>query len=352
MSKKTEKKRQGKPIHDHFFRETYGEPAYALDLFRLVLSEKELSLFDLESLTPEIATYIDDQGHEKRADLIYSIQFKGFPGHAAKVIFIFEHKSAQDPRTAPQLLGYQTAIYQRQRHLKERYPIISILVYQGKNPWRAPMGFQDYLFEGYPDKLISALQETLGGSIINFTFKFLNIYEINIDALKNNLKSAVILCSMQEIWNSEEDKDVIGKVFLHAKRLSPEERKVLLGRAASYFHQYNPAVFTREAVQEIEERFVNEEDRVMPALLDEVREEGRAEGREEGRAEGKEEGKEEGREEGRAEGKEEGREEGREEGITEVALRMLEEGTDVHLVSRLTRLDIKKVRKLSQEVKK
>ena len=61
---------------------------------------------------------------------------------------------------------------------------------------------------------------------------------------------------------------------------------------------------------------------------------------------GKEEGREEGKEEGREEGKEEGREEGREETTRTIAIKLIQQGTEIEIIKAVTGLSVKAIEDL------
>ena len=63
--KKEEKKDIHKPIHDIFFRDIYSHKKFCPDILRLVLTERELQLLDLNTLNLEVNTIVNE-GKEKK----------------------------------------------------------------------------------------------------------------------------------------------------------------------------------------------------------------------------------------------------------------------------------------------
>ena len=59
-------------LHDHFFKEIYSQTKYCVDILKLVLSKKEMNLFDWTTLKTEATTFVDKQFKEKRMDLVVS----------------------------------------------------------------------------------------------------------------------------------------------------------------------------------------------------------------------------------------------------------------------------------------
>ncbi|MCY4643129.1 MAG: Rpn family recombination-promoting nuclease/putative transposase, partial [Bacteriovoracales bacterium] len=106
-----EKKLKG-PIHDHLFKGVYQGTRYALDIFSLVLTKREFQLFNWKTLRSELTDYIDEEGKEKRADLVFSVSLKSSK-KKAKILFLFEHKAQRRRDLFSQMLTYQAAIYSR-----------------------------------------------------------------------------------------------------------------------------------------------------------------------------------------------------------------------------------------------
>ena len=280
-------------------------------LFHLVLSKREFELFNWKTLHCELTDYVDEEWREKRTDLIFSVALKNSQKRA-KILFLLEHKGQTDKTLFPQLLAYQSAMYSRQN-----YPVIPILIYQGRGPYKGPRDFHAHL---------KALRPSVGSAfkknILNFTPKVLDIQAL-VSSVTKNLTTKPILYIMQSIYRLNTAK--IEELFIMGRDIPLREREALMERAVDYIRQYDKK-FTWKVLQEIEEKVLPEEDRIMPALkfsLDEAREEGIEKGIEKGMEKGKE----------------------------EVALRMLQEKTDLRLIYRFTGLSSEKLWALSQKLK-
>ncbi|MCY4643590.1 MAG: Rpn family recombination-promoting nuclease/putative transposase [Bacteriovoracales bacterium] len=301
-----------RPLHDLLFKETYQKPKYALDIFRLVFTKKEFGLFNWKTLRPELTTYVDEEWKEKRTDLLFSVRLKNSQ-KTAKILFLLEHKSRKDDKLLFQILAYQALIYARQNH-----PVIPILIYQGrkKGPYPGPLVFQESLAT-----LTPALKKAFGKNILNFTARLLNIQEFNIGQ-KKDLTTKPILFIMRNVFSLNKKK--VEELFGMGEELSRRERKALMERAVDYIHQYDKA-FSWKVLQEIEEKILDGEDRIMPALkisLDEAESRGVKKGIEKGIERGKE----------------------------EVALQMLEEGADIRMICQYTKLTPEQVKQLSKKM--
>ena len=137
-------------LHNHLFCEVYGEAKYALDLFRLILTPWEFDLFDWSTLRSQATVFLKETFKERRADLIFSVQMKN-SNVIANIIFLFEHKSYNDPLFFLQLLEYQLDIYIQSQRKQMPCIVIPVLVYAGKASWRYPLSFHEYLRLSHPD---------------------------------------------------------------------------------------------------------------------------------------------------------------------------------------------------------
>ncbi len=153
--KTSEKRKQQSQSHNALFNETFLNERYCLDIFRLVLTTQEFKLFNWKTLKPEITVFTDEEGNERRIDLLFSVQVKGSQKRV-RLFFLLEHKSHQDSQVLQQILRYQTLVYNRWN-----YPVIPILVYHGRQKhWRGPLNFQDSL-----DGLTPVLRQKFGKNI-------------------------------------------------------------------------------------------------------------------------------------------------------------------------------------------
>ena len=264
------KKSSKHSIHDLFFKEVYSNKRYSLDIFVLILTPSEFSLFDWETLKSEMTSFIDHDQKEKRMDLVFSVKLKRSK-KTAKILFLLEHKSHQKNDLMVQMLEYQTGIYQ-----KSKTPVIPILIYHGREKkWKGSLKFQDSL-----ENITPSIRRKFGKNILDFTCRFLNIAELNISAKTNKLVSAPVLLVLQQIWKLNER--TVARFFILSNNLSLKDRTDLTMKAVNYVRKNDPS-FTWKRFVEIEKNTIkNEEDRVMFSLedtLEEVREEEREEGR-------------------------------------------------------------------------
>ncbi len=267
-------------IHDIFFKEIYADKRYSLDIFKLVLTKTEYSLFDWKTLKSELTSFVDTEQREKRMDLTFSVKLKRGK-QTARILFLLEHKSYRNDDLLVQMLEYQTGIYRR-----TRTPVIPILVYHGKEKkWRGVLNFQDSL-----KGLTPTVRRKFQKNILNFTCKLLNIRELNIRGSAKKLVTAPVLLILQQIWKL--DANNVEEFFLLSQHLPDKERRDLIMKASNYIRKNDPGFHWHRLI-EIEEKVITEKgERIMFSLkdtLDEVKEEGRQEGIEKGIKKGKQE---------------------------------------------------------------
>ena len=276
-----------------------------------------------------MTVFTDEEGNERRMDLLFSVQVKGSKKRV-RLFFLLEHKSYQDSQVLQQILRYQTCVYNRWN-----YPVIPILVYHGRQKdWRGPLDFQDSL-----DGLTPVLRQKFGKNILNFRCKLLNIHNINLySGIARNLLSKPILLIMGSIWKIR--PETIVELFQMGTSLDEKDQKFLIYKAVDYIRRNDPS-FTLSVLRKIEKENIEEDQRIMSVLqcsLDEAEEKGMRKGRKEGR--------EEGHEKGREEGHEKGREKGLIEGTQKAALRMIQNGFKAEAICLCTGLTSKEVEEL------
>ena len=316
-------------LHDSVFKQIYSHRRYCLDIFRLVLTPQEFKLFNWKTLKPQITTFVDEQGQEKRTDLIFSVKLK--KSHkTAQIFFLIEHKSRNRKGTLTQMLHYQTGIYTR-----SSAPVICVLVYHGEaKRYRGKLSFQDSLKDFTP-----ALRRRFGKNVLNFTCRLLNIQALDISKKARHLTSRPILYILQNIWRL--DKEVVRQLFKISRGLGRKDRKFLIDKATDYIRRYDPD-FSWDVVDEIEKKTVKKkEERVMSPLQETLDEE-----REKGLQKGLQKGIQKGLLQGMQKGMQKGRQEGKMEEKQAMIAKMLKKNLQISVISEVTGLSKAQIKKL------
>ena len=112
-------------IHDIFFKKIYLEDKYTLDLFKLIFTKEEFSLFNWQTLKSQRNEFVSSENHSKFSDCVFSVALKN-AHESIQIILLIEHKSRIDPNSLVQLLEYQACLYSQ-----KKTPIIPIIIYHG-----------------------------------------------------------------------------------------------------------------------------------------------------------------------------------------------------------------------------
>ena len=327
QNKQYTKKSKKHFLHDHLFKEVYSQPKYCVDILSLVLSEKEMSLFDWNTLGTETTTFIDQSAREKRMDLLVSALLKDSK-RPAKILFLMEHKSQKDPELLRQFLMYQAGIYQRKKD-----PVLPVFINQSQNKtWKGPLDFHGFL-----DNFTGELKQSFKENVLNFRPRVLNIQALDMDEAKG-LTTRPILYILKHIWKLDEQK--VKELFTIGRDLDEQDRMLLIDTAVDYVRRYDPR-FTWDIVEEIATQTIGKGEAMTPALrssLDEEREKGLLQGKQEGRMEGIQKGLLQGMQKGRIEGKMEQNK--------AVIARMLQEKMQISVISKVTGLSKSQIKKL------
>ena len=136
--------------HDALFRALLEDPGRCTTLIREYLPDDIRALLSDEPPQLLDGTYVDEDMRTIQSDRLFQVRLK--TGQPAFVYTLLEHKSAADPRTPLQLLGYQVRIWERYAQnradrLRALPPNIPIVFYHGREPWTAPRS----IFEAIDD---------------------------------------------------------------------------------------------------------------------------------------------------------------------------------------------------------
>ncbi len=135
-------------VHDNFFKFVFSHPARVGELLALSLPPSVLNDLDVASLRILKGSFVPSELRETYTDLLFEARPRSSTHQQSGIIvyLLFEHKSAADPSTLLQLLGYMIKIWEphRVRNATHLPPIIPIIVYHGRQRWNAPRSFSEY----------------------------------------------------------------------------------------------------------------------------------------------------------------------------------------------------------------
>ena len=311
-------------LHDHLFKEVFSQIKYLLDLLSLVLSKKEMNLFDWTTTKTEATSFIDKKSREQRMDLLVSALFKNSEKRG-RILFLMEHKSQDDPELMRQFLSYQSGIYQQTQD-----PVIPVFINQSpRKEWKGPRDFHGFL-----DNFDGPLRACFKENVLNFRPRNLHLQALDVKKEAGGLTARPILYIMKHIWNLDESK--VKELFTISEGLSEKDRKFLVDRAVDYIRQFDPT-FGWKIVEEVDQSIKEKEGKIMPPLqysLDEAKKEGWKLGQIDGI------------EKGRQEGRQEGMQQGMQQGQKELILKLLESGFDMQAICKGTGMSEEELKKL------
>ena len=304
--------------HDVFFKSFYSNPRFAVELFRLIFSKEELKAYDWKKLKTEKDTLQD-----KRADLVFSVPLKSKPHVRFRIFILLEHKSHYDPQLFTQLLYYQTFIHQQTVQSGRPSPVIPVLFYHGKKPWKWKVSFQEAVWASSLSEIPVASRKNM----INYTLKLLNTHDPKArGVLKDkSFQSRGVLHLLGRIWSLELSRTELKEVLALFGDFSGKRNDLIVSVADYLEAVLKESRKFRRLWEQVEKELVEEGIFQRGGFMD-IREHIREKGIQEGIRKGMRKGRQEGRQ--------------------EVVLNMLKEKTEVSFISKVTGLSKDEIKKL------
>ena len=312
--------------HDMLFKQGFSDPSFARELLTLVFSKKELSVFNLKSLKPEKDTFQD-----LKADLVFSVLFKNHSHKQVKIAILLEHKSKYSYKVFEQLLKYQAVI--TSKSLEETgcaWPIIPIVFYHGKKPWKWAKNFQKGLMGEFLEEIPIFLQKVM----LNYSIKVIDIHDKKVaQAIRSKaFKSRGFLSLLKRAWDLKADEKELKKLIRLFDNCKGKDLGLVIG---NYVWKVVPNM-TKELWQRIEQQAVKWG--IFPKggymnIREYIKEEGRWEGMQEGEQKGMLAGELK----------------GRQENMRQVIANMFRKNVDIPFIAEVTGLSEKELKKLQKK---
>ena len=147
--------------HNAFFEETFQMPSLAKAFLRQILEPRLLAKLDIENLTVETKKFRDEQFHETRPDMVYTVPIIGAEA-AIGFRLIIEHKSYNNRATIYQISNYVHQLFVQEvaarltdTETKKRKkwprdfkisPIFPIILYQGSSRFAGKTELSDLFY--------------------------------------------------------------------------------------------------------------------------------------------------------------------------------------------------------------
>ena len=321
--KKSQQIKKSVNHHDMFFKSFYSDPAFALELFQFIFSKEELNACDWKNLRVE-----KDSLKEKRADLVFSVPLKAQPKTTIKIFILLEHKSYYDPELFSQLLYYQPLLHEYS--LKANgiaSPIIPVVLYHGKTPWKWAKTFQETVFKDFLTKIPAQFRKNM----IDYKIRLLDANAPKLKRIFKNkkFKSRGALYLLRRIWSIKLSRTDLKEVLALFGDLSGDKQSKLIVNVSDYLRSVLKAGKEfKKLWQTVERELVREGIFKKGGYMDTfqyIEERNRIKGRKEGLRKGRQEGRQ------------------------EVILNMLKEKLDIALIAKLTNMPMKEIKKLKSK---
>lgn len=271
-----------------------------------VLLFKGKQIIKPESLTDagSLSTYkIDGKLHEQERDVAKFCK----QGNIRIALYGLENQTKVDKDMPFRVIGYDGAVYRNQLNEgKNRYPVITLVLYFGEGHWTAPKRLKECL--NIPDELKKYVNDY---KVHVFEIPYLSRRQVNM--FKSDFKIvADYFVQERKTQNYKPSKDKIKHVdeILKLLRVLKDDPRYEL------------------SAEEIKE--VKKGEKRMDKILDKLLAKGEARGR--------------------AEGKAEGIAEGEARGYNSVAENMIRENMSAKLISKLTNLSMSKLKEISNQI--
>ena len=305
--------------HDQFFKNFFSQTLFALELFQLIFSKEELKAYDWKKLKTEKDSFPD----HTRADLIFSVPLKNKRKTKVQIFILLEHKSTYDIKLFQQLFRYQSLLIEKSLNEQGKpVPIIPVVFYHGKKPWKWKLSFQ----EAFGDKDFFDIPVLSRKSMLNFKIRLLDIHDKKWERIFKdpNFKSRGAFYLLREVWSSRVDLVFLRHILHLSKDILRKREDVILSIMEYLMTGYK---MKSELWKKIETEAVNNGLLKKGGYMDI---------------------KEYIAERARQEGWQKGKLEGQKEGQRKVVLNMLKSKIDTKLITKVTGLSEKEINKLKK----
>ncbi len=255
--------------HDKFFKEIFGNTEVMKDFLQNYLPAEILDITDINNLTLENNSFIDEELNENYSDLLFKT---GINEKESYIYLLFEHKSYLSPYTPLQMLKYMVKIWDSKinKAKSSKLPlIIPLVIYHGKEKWQIDTKFIKIIegVENLPPDIIKYIpdyeyilydfttyeaEQLKGNIILTETIKILQaIFQQDINKFKEVL-AATLLNLENQGWAEEYEKyfftyiiyilnarpDLeLEDIYEAAKNISPERSEKIMTIAEKLYKE-------------------------------------------------------------------------------------------------------------------
>jgi len=281
--------------HDRFFRKSFGRVDIARNYLEEYLPAEVVALLDLDTLSLEEDTFIDEEMQEHQADLLYQVRLND--GQTAYVYFLFEHKSYPDRMVALQLLRYLVRFWEQQVSAGQfpLPPIMPLVVYHGERVWPYATTFE----------ALVEVPEALRPYLPQFQYYLSDFSHLSDETIRGEIWLRVNLAVLRHIFDPDLHQELDGLIDLIFQLLEQKTGLEYIRTVLYYLSEATERV-SREDIQKALLRQGTQGENVMATIAQEFIQQGLEEGLEKGIKQGIKQGIELGIEKGVEQGVEQG----------------------------------------------
>ncbi|WP_375329948.1 Rpn family recombination-promoting nuclease/putative transposase [Candidatus Tisiphia endosymbiont of Nemotelus uliginosus] len=310
-----------KPKHDEIFRKSMENPIVAKEFLATHLPKDVLALIDSTTVKLEKDSFIEPDLSETISDVLFSVKFNDQDGY---IFLLLEHQSTVDKMMAFRLFKYTINIcdlYLTTNHKAKSLPLIyPLIIYNGKKKYNASLNIWN-LFS-HPD---------LARGFWTNDCQLINVHDIPDEELKKKIWSGILLFFLKHIHERQ-----LLKRWQEISHLLPKLSEITIGHdhirnLLSYtltFIEQNDKIELEKILKNSLTKEKGEE--LMPSIAQVWKEEGIQIGLQDGIKIG----------EARGEAK------GRAEGEAKLIKMMINNGSSIEAVAKITGLSIAKINEL------
>ena len=297
----------------------YSNPKLAIELAKLALPKKEWSNYDWDGIKLEKDTFKKGL----TADLIFSLPLKKDRKKRLRIVIICEHKSQYEKDMFNKLLYYQTYLHEQFIKMTGRpQPIITLLFYNGRKAWKWKLSFKEALFGDSLSKISLSWRKVM----LDYEVKLIDVHDKALKKLLKELKfkkSKGVLNLFAKIWTLKDKKKIkeedLLKILSEFGVFSTKADNDLVLSIMNYFKSagVSDELLERTEQEAFRKRIFTKKGGYMD-VRENIREEGRWVGIKEGEKKGRQ----------------------------QVALKMLKENMNISVISKVTGVSEKEIKKL------
>lgn len=223
------KKKHYNLSHNDYFQKAFQRKEVAESFFKEHLPGDLIKDINWATLSLAPTEFVGKALRNRRSDILYQIELAG---RTAFFCIHLEHQRTPQKDMSIRMLYYKVHIwqqYQEQYPTAENLPLIySLVVYQGKKPWTAPLTVHDYL--DIPKSLIAYCSPT--------DYHLLDLSSLSDDDIKGDILQRLFLLVMQNIDSKHITELLFDKYFPLFKELMKQKRGVEYIEDMLYYLSY------------------------------------------------------------------------------------------------------------------